>query len=225
LVRRRRRITFDRSADGFKEIQEMKNLTLASAAVLCMAGVATADYQIDNGEFLTNIGVPGGSITWGNAFETTDTSLENIAFGFGINQEGTMVGDEMLWEVFGAQGNNPTFITSLAAGSHTIQSDDWNNNGQLDVISVDVDLTGYAWFFIVGSYTDVTGTTYAAAQATNVTLQSWAAVAPNPADIAGGSLIDDFGLPGTWVIRGNVPAPGAICLLGLAGLAGRRRRG
>ncbi|NCF39000.1 MAG: PEP-CTERM sorting domain-containing protein [Planctomycetia bacterium] len=26
-------------------------------------------------------------------------------------------------------------------------------------------------------------------------------------------------------MRGNVPAPGAICLLGLAGLAGRRRRG
>lgn len=203
----------------------MKNLTLASTAVLCVAGVATADYQIDNGEFLTNIGVPSGPITWGNAFETTDTSLENIAFGFGINQGGTMVGDEMLWEVFGAQGNNPTFITSLAAGSHTIQSDDWNNNGQLDVISVNVDLTDYSWFFIVGSYTDVTGTTFAAAQASNVTLQSWAAVAGNPADIAGGALIDDFGLPGTWVIRGNVPAPGAICLLGLAGLAGRRRRG
>ena len=120
----------------------MKNLTLASAAVLCMAGVATADYQIDNDEFNTNIGVPGGSITWGNAFETTDTMLENIAFGFGINQTGTMVGDEMLWEVFGAQGNNPTFITSLAAGLHTVESDDWGNNGNLDVITVDVDLSG-----------------------------------------------------------------------------------
>ena len=203
----------------------MKNLTLASAAVLCMAGVATADYQIDNDEFNTNIGVPGDSITWGNAFETTDTMLENIAFGFGINQNGTMVGDEMLWEVFGAQGNNPTFLTSLAAGLHTVESDDWGNNGNLDVITVDVDLSGYSWFFVVGSYTDVTGTTFAAAQASNVTLQSWAAVAPNPGDIAGGSLIDDFGLPGTWVIRANVPAPGAICLLGLAGLAGRRRRG
>ena len=47
---------------------------------------------------------------------------------------------------------------------------------------------------------------------------------PSPPGPFGG-LIDDFGLPGTWVIRANVPAPGAICLLGLAGLAGRRRRG
>lgn len=204
----------------------MKNLTLASTAVLCVAGVAVGDlYQIDDDMPNTNIGVPGGSITWGNAFETTDTNLENIAFGFGINQGGTMVGEQMLWEVFGAQGNNPTFITSLAAGLHTIESDRWGETGDLDVITVNVDLTGYSWFFIVGSYTDTTGTTFAAAQAANVTLQSWAAVAASPADIAGGSLIDDFGLPGTWVIRGNVPAPGAICLLGLAGLAGRRRRG
>lgn len=207
----------------------MKNLTLASAAVLCMAGVATADYQIDNGEFNRNIGVPGGSITWGNAFETTDTSLENIAFGFGINEDGTMVGDEMRWEVFGAQGNNLTSLTSLAAGSHTIQYDDWEYNGQLDVISVDVDLTGYGWFFIVGSYTDVTGgRSFAAAQASNVTGQSWAAIAPNPADIAGGVVIEDFNLPGTWVIRGNVNVvvPGPAGIFAVAGmcLARRRRR-
>ena len=206
----------------------MKNLTLASTAVLCMAGVAVGDlYQIDNDEANTNIGVAGGSITWGNAFETTDTMLENIAFGFGIQQGGTqtLVGDQMLWEVFGAQGDTPSFLQSLAAGSHIIENDDYWGQGNLDVITVDVDLTGYSWFFIVGSYTDSVGGGFPAAQATNVTLQSWAAVAPNPADIAGASRIDDFGLPGTWVIRGNVPAPGAICLLGLAGLAGRRRRG
>jgi hypothetical protein len=206
----------------------MKNLIFASTAALCIAGLAVGDlYQIDNDEANTNIGVAGGPITWANAFETTDTNLENIAFGFGIQQAGTgtLVGDEMLWEVFGAQGNSPSFLQSLAAGSHIIENDNYWGEGNLDVISVDVDLTGFAWFFIVASYTDVQGGGFAAAQATNVTLQSWAAVAPSPADIAGGSLIDDFGLPGTWVIRGNVPAPGAICLLGLAGLAGRRRRG
>ncbi|RPG20630.1 MAG: hypothetical protein CBB69_002875 [Phycisphaera sp. TMED9] len=204
----------------------MKNMTLAGAAVLCLAGAAVADvYQIDNDEALTNIGVPGGPITWGNAFETTDTMLENIAFGLGINQGGTMVGSEMAWEVFGSQQNNPSFLTSLGGGLHTIENDQYWENGNLDVIDVNIDLSGYSWFFIVGSYNDTTGTTFAAAQASNVTFQSWAAVAPNPIDIAGGALIDDFGLPGTWVIRGNVPAPGAICLLGLAGLAGRRRRG
>ena len=206
----------------------MKNLIFASTAALCIAGLAAGDlYQIDNDEPLTNIGVPGGSITWANAFETTDTNLENIAFGFGIQQAGTgtLVGEEMLWEVFGAQGDTPSFLQSLAAGSHIIENENFWGEGNLDVISVDVDLTGYSWFFIVGSYTDSQGGGFVAAQATNVTLQSWAAISGNPADISGGSRIDDFGLPGTWVIRGNVPAPGAICLLGLAGLAGRRRRG
>ena len=205
----------------------MKNLTLASTAVLCLAGAAVGDlYQIDDNSAGTNVCVPGGPITWANAFETTDTTLENIAFGFGFNTDGiSIVGQEVLWEVFGAQGNNPSFLTSLAGGAHSIENENYWENGNLDVITVDVDLTGYAWFFITASYTDTIGNTFMAAQATNVTLQSWAAVAGNPADIGGGSLIDDFGLPGTWVIRGNVPAPGAICLLGLAGLAGRRRRG
>jgi MYXO-CTERM domain-containing protein len=37
--------------------------------------------------------------------------------------------------------------------------------------------------------------------------------------------IEEFGLPGNWTITANgVPAPGAIALLGVAGLIGRRRR-
>ena len=125
----------------------MKNLIFASTAALCIAGLAAGDlYQIDNDEPLTNIGVPGGSITWANAFETTDTNLENIAFGFGIQQAGTgtLVGEEMLWEVFGAQGDTPSFLQSLAAGSHIIENENFWGEGNLDVISVDVDLTGYS---------------------------------------------------------------------------------
>jgi MYXO-CTERM domain-containing protein len=37
--------------------------------------------------------------------------------------------------------------------------------------------------------------------------------------------IESFGLPGNWTITANgVPAPGAVALLGIAGLVGRRRR-
>ena len=174
-------------------------------------------YQIDNNDHLSNVGAPGATISWGNAFQTTTPNLYNLGFGIGIRNLGNdgPIGNELIWQVFGAQANDPSLgLDLLDSGTHVITTEDWALNGELDMVDVNIDLTGYKWFFVVASFIDDLqdgGDAYYSVQTTNILGQSWAITAaidgdqlPDFQEAFLTSELESPLLQGTWVIRGNV---------------------
>ena len=174
-------------------------------------------YRIDNDDFLSNVGSPGATISWGNAFQTTSPNLFNLGFGIGVRNIGEdgPIGNNLIWQVFGAQGNDPSLgLDLLDSGTHVITTEDWGTNRNLDIIPVNVDLTGYEWFFVVASFIDDIqdgGGAYYSVQTTNILGQSWVVTAANDGDqlpdFQDAFLTSELESPllqGTWVIRGNV---------------------
>ena len=174
-------------------------------------------YRIDNDDFLSNVGSPGATISWGNAFQTTSPNLFNLGFGIGVRNIGEdgPIGNNLIWQVFGAQGNDPSLgLDLLDSGTHVITTENWGTNRNLDIIPVNVDLTGYEWFFVVASFIDDIqdgGGAYYSVQTTNILGQSWVVSAANDGDqlpdFQDAFLTSELDSPlvqGTWVIRGNV---------------------
>jgi hypothetical protein len=211
-----------------------KTISFAAIAAIAMtAGLANAQYQLDDDSGENNIGVTGGSISWGNMFvvDPNFTTITSIDFGFGVDTAGdfTLVGETVNWAILGDNDNDPTNgTTTLLTGTHTILTDDFMVNGLLDSIAIaNLDVSGFSNFMVSASYDDSVspGGFPAAIDQTSSLGQSWANISLDQTNFAGGGTIDSFGLPGNWIIRANaIPAPGAMALLGLGGLVATRRR-
>jgi len=178
-----------------------------------------ATYQVDDGIAETAIGATGADITWGNMFPIDAADCNDgcmvVSFDVGFGNEtvtGSLVGTSVTWIIYTDDDGNPTAGLSapLASGTHTIVNDDFTVNNTLDNISagnLDICSAADPFLFISLSYTDNTGNSFAAAQdQTASNMQSWAVIAATgtQADWAGGDLIDNFGLPGNWIISANL---------------------
>lgn len=214
------------------------------AAMAAVVGQANAQYMIDDGSMENAIGLNGTSIFdqfWSNSFVAEAgceviTSID-IMLGFGngnisngrpitmfigadsnldgiLDQGGVL--SSMVSTVQGA--NTQTFATydltdvTLNAGDGFVVGALWTNTATERFISsidtTDPDLSGRSYIGFAGGGT--------------VDLN-------NINGVPGGQrgFIEQFGLPGNWMIRANceaVPEPGTIAALGLGALCLLRRR-
>lgn len=206
----------------------MKRFIAPVVASLAIAGAANASftYQLDDGTSENSIGLTdGGTFNWGNMFEVDAMGgpiVESIEFGFGAGVAG-LTGT---WFVYTDDDADPTTgLIELASGSHTVVNDDFTANGVTDLISVgSLDVSSANNLFVAFEITHEAGTFPAAIDEGPSAASSWLTVGDASAWPNGG-IIDDFGLPGNWIIRANaIPGPGVLAVFGLAGLAGTRRR-
>jgi len=214
-----------------------KTLSLTIAASSLIAGSAMADYT-----GLSFVGVDNGDGTWtAQIFATFDAATDELDAVFGDAENGLLVetSSSFYQNVYGgntSQAINPAFIPmfpSLALDSWvTIGLEDSAGNAMLNI---GIDFTG---FEAGGGIATDNG--------------SWFATPDDPQVLAGEDLrvmvgqFTMFGLDsnvsGVLNLQGKsgdfvtfqalnqgfdyslIPAPGALALLGLAGIASRRRR-
>lgn len=211
----------------------MKKLGLVFAvmAVAIFTSNAFAQYQLDDDTSEVQIGLTnGGQFAWGNMFavDAGKPSIDTLEVGFGV----IPVGTAFTWYVFNDDDGNPTAgLTLLASGGSAVVNNSHIDTSIEDVISIGtVDLTGGDFVFLAVDMDTVGGDFPAAQDSTSTAGASWVTFGDGSADNwAGGSLIDGFGLPGNWIIRGTtsvIPEPTTAGLLavGLVGLMARRRR-
>ena len=229
----------------------MKGLICTMAACLLFtASTAVGGFYflVDDGTGETSIGVNNGTtgspFTWANRF-TNDTGLVltlvdiEVAFGrLGGSGVGALaVGDAMDAAIFidpAGSGNmvNATLDTTwaLAGGVHAIDGQTFASHTVPGTVVVPIGADFYVGIIDRQSGIDSLMRFPAAEDTTPPSAgRSWALFGgdlldpSDPLNTIG--TIDSFGLPGNWLVRANaVPAPGALALLGLAGLVSRRRR-
>jgi len=208
----------------------------AAVSALLVGTSASADlYSIGDGVAEDAIGVntPGFQTVYLNTFSLTgtDTSINQIGIAFGFPSSGTsLIGQSFTAVLYSdANGGTPWDGTLVWSSVGTITS-------VATYINIAVPDVAVAGNFAVGFLftTPATGLFFPAgldetAPVSNrsfvgfnssVDINNLSAIPSNRRD-----TIEAFGFPGNWTITANgIPAPGALALLGVAGLIGRRRR-
>ncbi len=220
-------------------------------AGLALAGAvaSAASYQLDDGTAENSIGL-NSTATWDSVWLQTysltggDTVIDQISIGYGFagatggqNLNGRNVTILLYSDATGADPWDATLVWSL---NTTIAN---FNTSVLNTYAVPNVAVGTN--FVVGfqfTQTQAFAAFPAGIDQTDpdLPLRSYAGFtspatsAINPSNLAGTipasnrGAIEQFGatLAGNWMIRarGNIPTPGAAALLGVAGLAGLRRR-
>jgi hypothetical protein len=214
----------------------MKLFFYALALFLAYASLACGQCQLDDGSAEFYLGVNGGVINWGNAFDTIEGAerLQSIEFAFGIGVNGPLVGESVIWTIFDDDDLDPTNggLVVLGQGTHIIENDDFAVNGVLDVIDVsseNIVLDGS--FFISANFVDNLGMAFPASlDADTVLGQSFFSGSEDPTDYLRGQSTEALGAAGTWVIRAKgiaIPEPATLMFAALPfaiPLIGRRRR-
>ena len=209
-------------------------LAMAAMAITCTQAHAQFTYQNDDGTADNSVGLTsGGTFAWGNMFSVNSMDgpiLNSIEIGYGAG----IAGSTVIWRVFNDDDGDPTAgLALLSSGSYSVVNDDFETNGPaIDVISAGgVNVSNDSFLFITAEITHAGGLFPAAIDQTNSLGQSWITLGPGNADDWGlnatTGVIDSFGLPGNWIIRGNavVPEPSAFAMIALlGGLAAARRR-
>ena len=215
---------------------------IALAGIAASALVASgASYGIDDGTAEDSIGI-GASHTavWLNTFALTggDTAITQISVAYGTpNFPDALNGQPVTILLYsdpdGGDPSNGTLVWSFATTIANSATNTFNNYAVPGVVTGTNFAVGFqynepaaagsfpaAW----SSSAPIAGRSWAGFQTPNNPAINPANLAAIPAGQRG--FIEGFGLAGNWLIRaeGAVPTPGAASLLGLAGLAGLRRR-
>lgn len=206
-----------------------------AASALLVSVSASADlYSIGDGVADTAIGV--NSLSWQtvylNTFSLTgsDTAINQISIAFSVPSQTNLIGQGFTAVIYSdANGGTPWDGTLVWSSAGTISS----VATFIDIAVPDVAVAGN---FAVGFlFTTPAGGNFFPAgldQTAPVSNRSYAGFNAtvdlnNLSGIPSGQrgAIEAFGFPGNWTITASgIPAPGALALLGVAGLVGRRRR-
>jgi hypothetical protein len=216
-----------------------KCASLAGAVVvsaLLVSGTASAAlYSISDGVAENGIGVNTTTsiqAVYLNTFSLTgsDTAINQVSIAFGNSGTPNLIGQAFTAVIYSdANGGTPWDGTLVWSGSGTISS----IGAYIDIAVPDVAVAGN---FAVGFlFTSPAGGQFFPAgldQSAPISNRSYAGFNAtidlnNLSGIPSGQrgAIEAFGFPGNWTITASgIPAPGALALLGVARLVGRRRR-
>ncbi len=216
----------------------MKKLFLALVAMTGMAFTCTQTqaqfiYQNDDGTSENSVGIEGGgTFAWGNMFSVNSMDgslLRSIEIGYGSD----IAGSNVTWRVFNDDDGSPLAgLSLLSSGSYFVMNDDHPGTGLVDVIDQSslIDITGADFLFITAEITQADGLFPAAIDEDSSLGLSWVTLGTGGTEdwgLQNTNVIDNLGLSGNWIIRGNavVPEPSALAVITLlGGLAAVRRR-
>jgi len=218
-------------------------IAAAAAAFLTTTAVASFPYQHDDGSSDSGVGLQGGGeIAWMHLFEVDPnlSTITSISTSFGTPEfpgaSGVNAGDSFAVHLWGVSGGNPAGggnMTFLGSWTDTIDAGSIGSDVLQGVSITPTDVSGFSHFMIGASVNHAAGFAPAPQDTSQASLGrafvagdvggNWDPL--NPAGGIGFFEMDAIGFPGVWLLRANaVPAPGALALLGLAGLLGVRRR-
>ncbi len=192
------------------------------------------DYLLDDGVQEDSIGLfGGGGIMYLNRFTVTAGReyLTGISIAPGLFAPGSAATRDITLKVFRITGNpaNPNNLQNVYKAGAVLDGPQSNTFQKFNVGGPNVFLGNAGDEFMVGFWVNsLDADRLGAIDQTASQGRSWVMAGSDPNDTGTWFLwgtIDSFGLPGNWLIRANaVPAPGALALLGLGGLAAVRRR-
>ncbi|MBX3323254.1 MAG: PEP-CTERM sorting domain-containing protein [Phycisphaeraceae bacterium] len=190
------------------------------------------DYLLDDGTQDEAIGlIGGGAIMYLNRFTVTAGReyLTGISIAPGLFGSGNA--RDIILKVFRVNGDpsNPANLQNIYKADAVLEGPRSDDFQKFNVGGPNVFLGNAGDEFMVGFWVNsLDGDFLGAIDQTASQGMSWAMAGSDPNDISTWTIwgvIDSFGFPGNWMIRANaVPAPGALALLGLGGLATVRRR-
>jgi hypothetical protein len=200
------------------------------------------DYKWDDGVSENSVGLTaGGELGYLNAFQVAagKNVLNGIKITFGSpsfpGASGMTVGAAFKVYVWKDPTNdgNPIDAQLLNTTNAVVQAGSIDTDAFMTVglPNVNVGSTGN-WFFIGASVNQAAGTYPSSLDQTSSALHSWVCGSgsqngfdPNNLNAGIGLFrMDDIGLGGNWLLRGNaIPEPATLALLAVAGLLLRRR--
>lgn len=183
---------------------------MIAAAIVCVAALAQAA-QVQWGGAIANADcsdtLPSGTQAWlvysATAFSGTATKADSFALGSTVNNGGTIVdsytltgGDSDAWSF-------QTYFDDSEAGGYA------NLNGYYGMLIQNPSDTKMASWAYLGQASGVDGTT----GTIDLTINNGWAADPGP-----------YATQGGWTVAAPEPTSGLLLILGMAGLALRRRR-
>ena len=211
---------------------------VAVSALMASSTASASFYIIGDGIAEATIGVTGSSASQAvylNTFSLSggDTAINQVSIAFGTSSETNLIGQSYTAVIYSDAGGGTPWEGTLV----------WSSAGTITSLATFVDIAvpnvSVAGNFAVGFFfASPAGINFfpagldTTAPVSNRSYAGFTAGTAIDLNNLSGSIpagqrgtIEAFGLPGNWTITANgIPAPGAAALLGIAGVAGRRRR-